>query len=287
MTSFPFKHILFPVDLSKRGEAAVPVVTAWAHHFNAKVTLLHTVQVPIMSYGGPDGYPIVIDIPKIEASAKARLERFKIDVPEVNRVIKTGDPAFETVEYAGKNDVDLIMMPTHGYGTFRSLLLGSIAAKVLHDAHCPVWTSAHKEEVPVEGHVDIHNVLCAIELVPETSALIRSALELAEAWQAKLRLVHAVPTDEVRPEKYLEGDLRAALIKKAGEEISHLQQDGGTKLDVTIEAGAASHVVRDAALECQADLVITGRGKLHATFGRLRTNTYAIIRDSPCPVLST
>jgi nucleotide-binding universal stress UspA family protein len=100
-------------------------------------------------------------------------------------------------------------------------------------------------------------------------------------------LVHAVPTDEVRPEKYLEGDLEAALIKKAEEEIASLQQDAGTKLDVTIHAGTASHVVRDAALECQADLVITGGGKLHATFGRLRTNTYAIIRDSPCPVLST
>jgi len=45
-------------------------------------------------------------------------------------------------------------------------------------------------------------------------------------------------------------------------------------------------VVRDAALKYGADLVVTGRGKLHATFGRLRTNTYAIIRDSPCPVLS-
>ncbi len=281
-----FKHILFPVDLSARGEAAVPVVTAWAQHFNAKVTLLHTVQIPITSYGGPDGYPIVIDIPKIEASASARLERFKLNVPDVNRVVKMGDPAFEIVEYAGKNDVDLIMMPTHGYGTFRSLLLGSIAAKVLHDAPCPVWTSAHKEEVPVEAHVDIHSVLCAIELVPEAGALIQSASELAEVWQAKLRLVHAVPTDEVRPEKYLEGDLEAALIKKAEEEISSLQSDAGTKADVMVRGGAASHVVRDAALECQADLVITGRGKLHATFGRLRTNTYAIIRDSPCPVLS-
>src|ERR1700689_1521976 len=107
-----FKHILFPVDLSARGEAAAPVVTAWARRFNAKVTLLHTVQIPITSYGGPDGYPIVIDIPKIEAIAKERLERFKIDIPDVNRVVSMGDPAFEIVEYAGKNDIDLIMMPT-------------------------------------------------------------------------------------------------------------------------------------------------------------------------------
>jgi nucleotide-binding universal stress UspA family protein len=45
-----------------------------------------------------------------------------------------GDPATYITAQAEKNDVDLIMMATHGYGTFRSLLLGSVAAKVLHDA---------------------------------------------------------------------------------------------------------------------------------------------------------
>jgi len=281
-----FSHILFPVDFSARSEATRPAVTSWARRFNAKVTLLHIVHIPVSSYGGADGYPIILDIPNIEATAKARLERFKIDVPEVTRVVTTGDPAYEVIQYAGKNNVDLIMMPTHGHGKFRSLLLGSVAAKVLHDAHCPVWTSAHIEELPLEARTEIHNVLCAIEVGSDTAGVIRSAQELARAWDAKLRLVHAVPVDETRPEKYLETDFRAALIKKSQEEIAALQQDAGANLEVTVEAGHPSHVVRDAALEYGADLAITGRGKLHETFGRLRTNTYAIIRDSPCPVLS-
>jgi nucleotide-binding universal stress UspA family protein len=281
-----FNHILFPVDLSARSEATRPVVTFWARHFNAKVTLLHTVQIPITSYGGADGYPVIVDIPAIEATAKARLERVEIDVPDVTRVVSVGDPAFEINQYAGKNGVDLVMMPTHGYGKFRSLLLGSTAAKVLHDAHCPVWTSAHREEIPVEAHTEIHNVLCAIELGAESVALLRSANELAQAWKATLRLVHAVPVDETRPEKYLEGDFSAALIQWSREEIAKLQQDAGTNLEAIVEGGRASHVVRDAASKFGADLVVTGHGKLHETFGRLRSNTYAIIRDSPCPVLS-
>jgi universal stress protein A len=281
-----FSHILFPVDLSARCVAARPVVESWARRFNAKVTLLHTVQIPISSYGGADGYPIVIDFPTIEATAKTRLERFEIDLPDVARVVSVGDPAFEITQYAEENGVDLIMMPTHGYGTFRSLLLGSTAAKVLHDSHCPVWTSAHIEEIPLEARTEIHNVLCAIELGAETVELIRSANELARAWQAKLRLVHSVRVDEVRPEKYLEGELLHALIQKSQGEIAAFQRDAGTELEVTVEGGEASHVIRDAALKYGADLVMTGRGKLHETFGRLRTNTYAIIRESPCPVLS-
>jgi len=281
-----FSHILFPVDLSARCEAARPVVASWARRFNAKVTLLHTIQIPISAYGGPDGYPIIVDIPSIEAGAKARLERFEMDVPGVTRVSSVGDPAYEIIQYAENNAVDLIMMPTHGYGPFRSLLLGSTAAKVLHDAHCPVWTSAHIEETPLEARTEIHNILCAIELDTESSKLLRSANELAKAWQAKLKLVHAVPADETWPEKYLEGDYRAALVEKSRQEVAVFQEDAGTNLEVVVEGGAASRVVRDAALKCRADLVITGRGKLHETFGRLRTHTYAIIRDSPCPVLS-
>jgi len=85
-------------------------------------------------------------------------------------------PAYEIIQYAENNAVDLIMMPTHGYGPFRSLLLGSTAAKVLHDAHCPVWTSAHIEETPLEARTEIHNILCAIELDTESSKLLRSPM---------------------------------------------------------------------------------------------------------------
>jgi nucleotide-binding universal stress UspA family protein len=83
-----------------------------------------------------------------------------------------GDPAFEIVDYAGKNGVDLIMMPTHGYGKFRSMLLGSVAGKVLHDAECAVWTDTHSETP--SAHREIGNVLCAIEVGTESSGLMET-----------------------------------------------------------------------------------------------------------------
>jgi len=277
-----FGHILFPVDFSDRCQAARPFVASWARRFNAKVTLLHAIQIPISAYGGPDGYPIIVDVPSIEATAKKRLARFEMDATE--RVVTIGDPAYEIIQYAAKNAVDLIAIPTHGYGPFRSLLLGSTAAKVLHDAHCPVWTSTHTEDAPV--HSEIRNILCAIDgsgSVP----LIREASELASTLQATLRLVNGVRFDETRPEKYMEGDFNTGLIRMSREEVAGFQKDAGTELEAHIEGGARiSEVVREAALADNADLVIIGGGKAHKTLGRLRSNAYAIIRDSPCPVLS-
>jgi nucleotide-binding universal stress UspA family protein len=277
-----FRHILFPVDFSARSAAALPIVSSWAQRFQAQVTLFHIMQIPIGAYGGPDAYPVIIDTQAVEASARKRLEQ--VEFPGAKKLVKIGDPAFEIVEYAEKNSVDLIMMPTHGYGAFRSLLLGSVAAKVLHDARCAVWTSAHTEDFA--GHTEIRSILCAVEIGQGAVELVRAASELAQSCQANLRLVHAVVVDETRPEKYLEADLTAALVKMSREEIADIQQHAGTSLEVSVEAGAVSRVVRDAVKEFDADLVVSGRGKLHATFGRLRSNGYAIIRDSPCPVLS-
>ena len=59
-----------------------------------------------------------------------------------------GDASEVITKYAAEHGTDLIMMPTHGYGVFRGLLLGSVTAKVLHDAVCPVWTAVHVEETP-------------------------------------------------------------------------------------------------------------------------------------------
>jgi nucleotide-binding universal stress UspA family protein len=276
-----FGHILFPVDFSTRSQATLPFVAAWARRFNSRVTLLHTIHIPISAYGGADGYPLMVDVPGIEKTAAKRLDQ--VEFEGATRVVKMGDPAYEIVQYAQKNDVDLIMMATHGYGPFRTLLLGSVTAKVLHDAHCPVWTSAHSEEPFV--HAEVKNILCAID-GPSSPQLIRCASELAKAIGANLGLVHAVAVDETWPEKYLEGDFSAALVEKGREDVAGYQKEAGTSLEAAIEGGAVSRVVREAALAQQADLLMIGSGKVHKPLARLRSNAYAIIRESPCPVIS-
>src|ERR1035438_1854787 len=69
------------------------------------------------------------------------------DIPLIQEVVE-GDPAGQIVDYARDHDIGLIVMATHGYGPFRRFLLGSVTAKVLHDAGCPVWTGPHLEEAP-------------------------------------------------------------------------------------------------------------------------------------------
>jgi len=61
------------------------------------------------------------------------------DVP-VERVLLDGTPSREIVRYAEENDIDLVVMGTHGRGGIDRLLLGSVAEKVVRASHVPVLT---------------------------------------------------------------------------------------------------------------------------------------------------
>jgi nucleotide-binding universal stress UspA family protein len=283
-----FRHILFPVDFSDRCRSVRPLVRSLAEKCHAKLTLLHVVHIPAAYYGGFEaGYPTVIDVPALQENAKQELAGF-FEAPNVtfDQLVTRGDPAYEITRFAEANAVDLIMLPTHGYGKFRSLLLGSVAAKVLHDAHCPVWTAAHTEDPHLPVHLNLKSILCAIKTSPDSLPLIRNAAALSSEFGAKLRLVHAVEHAEPNPSLRFDDGFRTALMQSAREEIARMQKDLGTDFEVCLESGPVAQIVRQACLHHEADLVMIGRGAIAQSFGRLRSGAYEIIRQAPCPVLS-
>jgi nucleotide-binding universal stress UspA family protein len=283
-------HILFPVDFSERSAAMRPAVIGVARRFGAKVTLMHTVHIPHAWYGGGEAmYPVMFDVPAMVENARREMEDYlgpESQGLQIETAVTEGDPAFRITQFAEEHAVDLIMMPTHGYGTFRGLLMGSVTAKVLHDAMCGLWTSAHTEDLDAGAWREVRSIVCAVGLEPESAGLICYAGRVAKAFGARLRLVHAVPGQEAFPERYFDLEFQESLMQHAREEIAKLQKDAGVAVDLCVKAGKPRQAVREAALEFDADLVMIGRGRLHERLGRIRTQTYAIIHDSPCAVLS-
>jgi nucleotide-binding universal stress UspA family protein len=289
MTSF--QRILFPVDFSKQSAAAAPFVKAMASRFESEVILLHVVEIPPSWYGTPEAgaYDALIDVSSMLEDRRSALRSYLADELSgisIQRCVQSGDAALHITQYARQKNVGLIMMPTHGYGPFRGLLLGSVTAKVLHDAECPVWTTAHASEIATNARKPWHQMICAIDDDPRDVPLVRWAAELAAGQGTELRLVHAVTGFEEEPGDGVNDPLRDFLFGVAREGIDKLQAEAGTKLDLFIAAGTPAKVVRDFAERHSADLVLVGRGKIQKHFGRLRSNAYAIVRDAPCPVIS-
>jgi len=283
-----FQKILFPIDLSDSCTAAAPLVETMARKFQAQLTLLHVLEMPPTYATDWYGYMALVDTDAIRDARINEVNAYltdKFQGLDVRREVLEGDPAVMVVNYAQEHGADLIMMPTHGYGVFRSLLLGSVTAKVLHDAACPVWTGVHMEKAPPPS-ATFANLMCAVDLTETNIETMRFASRLAADFQAQLWLVHAVPGPEAGPEKYFDADLQTYLQTEARKTIEEMQKTAGVRARLCLGSGEVAHIVGEAAQHHAADLLVIGRGHATRTLGRLRTNTYSIIRQSPCPVIS-
>lgn len=285
-----FDKILFPVDFSERCRSAARYVESVAANFGSKLILLHVMDVldPAVDVNAGG----MMFEPQMEERALAlrrRLEPYLADELEplkVERRLEIGEPARVIVEMAHSEDVDLIMMPTHGYGGFRRFILGSVTAKVLHDADCPVWTGAHMQEPPLPGAIRMDHIACAVDLGPENEAALKAAASLAEEYVADLTVIHVVPSADVGPARFADADLRSYLISDARERLQAACANLRIKAQVCVEAGSSiAAMVSAAATQHRAGLLVIGRS-LHHGMGRLRTHSYSIIREAQCPVLS-
>jgi nucleotide-binding universal stress UspA family protein len=203
----------------------------------------------------------------------------------VQTVIEEGSPAQVIVDYAKKQGIDLIMMPTHGYGPLRRFLIGSVTAKVLHDAQCPVWTSVHTN-APAPVFSGYQTILCAVDCGPSSVPLMQWATWLAGRYGAALKLVHVIPAVNETSMNPGEREVRRYLFGKAQEEFSQWIQEGGVTTEVRLRGGEIAASVAATALQEKADLLVIGRGHVQRTLGGLRTHSLEIIREAPCPVIS-
>lgn len=282
------KHILFPIDFSERCCGAAPFVQAMATRFGAKITLISALQ-PVWQTGLGEGATVPVDMDELKRNLETRLRGAFVREFEgipVHRIVEIGDPAAVITRFAHTEGADLIMMPTHGYGPFRILLLGSVTAKVLHDAECPVWTATHMEEQPSLRNKPDSNVLCAVDSTAQSVPLMQWAAEYARITGAKLRFVHAVSGVVGWPDRQLDREFQETVRRDAREAIESLQRSVGVTAPLCVGVGDVAGVVRAEAEGHDADLILIGRGVLHETMGRLRTHSYGIIRHAPCPVLS-
>jgi nucleotide-binding universal stress UspA family protein len=281
------RHILFPLDFSSAGTAAIPYVRAWSNRFHARVTVLSVVPP---AWIAPPGLipPLTGSDPiALRNALQAHLDKLAIeglDSPPV-RLTAVGDPAVKIAEFTRDHAVDLVMIPTHGHGLFRRLLLGSVTSKVLNDVHCPVWTAAHAEKQLTQEDLP-RKILCALDGTEKNLALAQWAADFGRQAGASVQLLHVVrPISDwlsLESEQTLQEELRA----EARNRIESSLKSAALDLPLRVAVGEIVATVTEEARQEGVDLIVLGRGAIHETLGRLRTHAHGIIQRSPCPVLS-
>jgi nucleotide-binding universal stress UspA family protein len=132
-----FERIVVAVDGSPRSEKTIPVAVDLARRYASSVTIVHAREYE--RYEGSDvdlGPPIPAE--ELVQRVVATFRDAGLEAEGVIRRVSSGRTADQIVDVADDAKADLIIMGTRGMTELRSLLLGGVATKVVHQASCPV-----------------------------------------------------------------------------------------------------------------------------------------------------
>lgn len=137
------KTILCPTDFSSSSDVALAYASFLAANLNASLYIVHVDEGAPRFVPGYSGYGL---IPEMEDPREAQeRERLNHVVPpdrgvEFQHRFIVGNADKEIVNFAEREDVDLIVMGTHGRTGLPRVLMGSVAEGVIRHASCPVLT---------------------------------------------------------------------------------------------------------------------------------------------------
>jgi len=136
-----FKSVLCPVDFSNSSDAALQYASILAREADALLTLVH-VEETLPEYPADiAGYGMGVVAIERNRSADLLANVYPaIKGVHFERRVLKGDPAHEILRFAEQENVDLIVMGTHGRRGLSRLVMGSVAESVLRRAKCPVLT---------------------------------------------------------------------------------------------------------------------------------------------------
>ncbi|MFB6135401.1 MAG: universal stress protein [Halobacteriaceae archaeon] len=150
-----YDRILLPTDGSPGTEAAAGQAFELARRFDAHLDVLHVVDTAVLPLDTHS--QAVFD--ELEAEGLDSVESLtdrarEFGVEDVTGTVLRGDPDQVIVDYVANNDVDLVVMGTHGRTGLDRIVLGSVTERVLRRSTVPVLTVPLAAEHPEGSEAD-------------------------------------------------------------------------------------------------------------------------------------
>jgi len=146
------KSLLAPIDFSAFSMEAAVHAYEMAKTAGARLHLLHVVVphhnlIPLPLVAGAEHARELAREASMVEQAESELTRLKAErmenSPSVTTLALVGPPAAKIREYATEQNVDLIVVSTHGRTAVEHVLIGSVAEKLVRSAHCSVLVLRH------------------------------------------------------------------------------------------------------------------------------------------------
>ena len=182
------KKILIPTDFSEHAEYALKVAAQIAKKHNGEIILLHMLELPNQTGDAVSSGHALPEIMFFKNAALAKLEGLMdsdfLEGLKVSEIVQF-ELAFDGIlKLIKKNDIDLIVMGSHGASGFKDMFIGSNAEKVVRHSEVPVLII--KKEIP---DFTINKFVFASDFSDEVKVPFAKVVEVANKFEAELNLV--------------------------------------------------------------------------------------------------
>jgi nucleotide-binding universal stress UspA family protein len=223
------KKILVPTDFSANAEYALKVAAQVARKNNSEIILLHMLELP--SQGG-DAVVGSHDIPELMLFKNAAIQRLDdlMDAPyldglEVSEVVQF-ELAFDGImNISRKNDVDLVIMGSHGASGFKEMFIGSNAEKVVRSSEVPVMIIKKEYD-----DFKVDEIVFASDFSDEIHQAFPKILQVASFFGAHLHLLMVNTPNNFKSTQASEEIFKSFLSKYVVENYStHIYNDANVE----------------------------------------------------------
>ncbi|NTW72233.1 MAG: universal stress protein [Eubacteriaceae bacterium] len=136
-----YKKILVPTDASEFSKRALIEAIGIAQMTEGKIILLNITHSPDSYWGYTVSYGLTVQKEALDQLGQLAIDITLADVTTkvpIKTIIKSGNPAAEILNVIESEDIDLVVMGSHGHGFVAGSLLGSVSQRILHQSKCPV-----------------------------------------------------------------------------------------------------------------------------------------------------
>jgi len=182
------QKILVPTDFSPLAENALKIAAQLAREYESEIYLLHMLELPLSQIDAMSSHS---DLPEAMFFMKLAHKRFEdvmekdfLDGLTVHETVNFHETAAGILETCKENDIDLVIMGSHGASGFKEVFIGSNTEKVVRTCEVPVLVVKNENSA-----LDIKDFVYASSFTEENKKPYKKAVQLANKMKARMHLL--------------------------------------------------------------------------------------------------
>lgn len=206
------KKILVPTDFSEQAESALKVAAQFAKKHNSEIYILHMLELPTQlidpaTSGSGNQIPESIYFMKLAHKRfEEVLSKDYLNGIKVYEAVQFQEAFDGIMEFTKDNNVDMVVMGSHGASGMKEVFIGSNTEKVVRNSDIPVLVI--KDDIMVS---DVKNMVYATDLMEKNKDSFIEAVQFCNMLNAKMHVVYINTSNKFKTDDYLEEKSTALL----------------------------------------------------------------------------